>query len=165
MDISFKYSASPVLREHLLILLFVIVCTSLQTHWFLLFTKQPSSCSLNVHEQDCPSIVACPPFCIFPIYESKEEENKTIWNNQPTNQADISDAQQVSWAQELSLSESTTKHSFGSDALNLKKYRVELRKSRHCKRKRVSNDDCQRDILSWRPAKRLLYLPVGLSGL
>ena len=34
------------------------------------------------------------------MYESKEEENKTIWNNQPTNQADISDAQQVSWAQE-----------------------------------------------------------------
>ena len=57
------------------------------------------------------------------MYESKEEESKTIWNNQPTNQADkedISDAQQVSWAQELSLSESTKKHSFGSDALDLK---------------------------------------------
>ena len=37
------------------------------------------------------------------MYESKEEENKTIWNNQSTNQADkkdISDDQQVSWAQE-----------------------------------------------------------------
>ena len=25
------------------------------------------------------------------MYESKEEENKTIWNNQPTNQADKED--------------------------------------------------------------------------
>ena len=65
------------------------------------------------------------------MYESKEEENKTIWNNQPTNQADkedISDAQQVSWAQELSLSESTTKHSFGSDALDLKKVQSWIKK-------------------------------------